>query len=201
MGRTSDARERLMRAAIELIHRQGFGSTSVDEICTAADVRKGSFYHFFRTKCQLAVAALDADWAARLPTLEKIFFPGAPPVQRLYQFFEWCQSEQIQIHSKSGMIMGCPAFCLAGEICADHPTIRDKALEIISCYQNLFASAIADAMRQDLLPPGNPDTLSRILFNWFEGTLMLARIQNDPTQLSSLPQSALQLVGLQQSEK
>lgn len=201
MGRTSDAKERLMRAAIELIHRQGFGSTSVDEICAAADVRKGSFYHFFRTKCQLAVAALDADWSARRPTLEKIFFPGSPPDQRLYQFFEWCQVEQIQNHHKCGMIMGCPAFCLAGEICADQPIIRDKALEIISCYQNLFASAIADAMRQNLLPPGNPDTLSRMLFTWFEGTLMLARIQNDPNQLNSLPQSALQIIGIKENEK
>jgi TetR/AcrR family transcriptional repressor of nem operon len=50
MGRTSDAKERLIEAMIELIWTGSYGSTSVDQICERAGVKKGSFYHFFESK-------------------------------------------------------------------------------------------------------------------------------------------------------
>lgn len=62
MGRTSDARERLLEAMMELIWVGSFGSTSVDQICERAEVKKGSFYHFFESKHALAMAAIEHGW-------------------------------------------------------------------------------------------------------------------------------------------
>ncbi|HSH94300.1 MAG TPA: helix-turn-helix domain-containing protein, partial [Roseimicrobium sp.] len=53
MPRISDAKQRLMDAAQNLIWERSYGATSVDDICAKADVRKGSFYHFFRSKSEL----------------------------------------------------------------------------------------------------------------------------------------------------
>ncbi|HCU50381.1 MAG TPA: TetR family transcriptional regulator, partial [Micromonosporaceae bacterium] len=47
MGRSSTARERILAAACELMLSRGYGSIGVAEICARADVKKGSFYHFF----------------------------------------------------------------------------------------------------------------------------------------------------------
>ena len=47
MARPSQAKENLIKAATDLIWEHSYGSTSVDDICARAEVRKGSFYHFF----------------------------------------------------------------------------------------------------------------------------------------------------------
>jgi len=48
MGRVSDAKERLMEAVEELIWKGSYGSTTIDQICEKAGVKKGSFYYSAR---------------------------------------------------------------------------------------------------------------------------------------------------------
>ena len=62
MGRTSNAKEHLMQAISQLIWGGSYGSTTIDDICERAGVKKGSFYYFFESKAELAVAALESDW-------------------------------------------------------------------------------------------------------------------------------------------
>ncbi|HTO08336.1 MAG TPA: helix-turn-helix domain-containing protein, partial [Myxococcota bacterium] len=64
MGRTSDARERLIDEASRLFHARSYESVGVQELCDAAEVNKGSFYHFFPSKEDLAAAVIDAQWEA-----------------------------------------------------------------------------------------------------------------------------------------
>lgn len=54
-----DARSKLLEAALTIIRAKGYSATSVDELCTAAGVTKGAFFHHFRSKDELAVAAAD----------------------------------------------------------------------------------------------------------------------------------------------
>jgi TetR/AcrR family transcriptional repressor of nem operon len=62
MGRVSDAKERLMSAAMDLVWEESYGAVTVDDICQRADVKKGSFYYFFQSKADLAGAALEKMW-------------------------------------------------------------------------------------------------------------------------------------------
>ena len=52
-------KERLTEAALDLIWHNSYGATSVDAICERAGAAKGSFYYFFKSKSELAIAALD----------------------------------------------------------------------------------------------------------------------------------------------
>ena len=83
MGRVSDAKERLMEAVLELIWVGSYGSTTIDQICEKAGVKKGSFYYFFDSKADLAVAAIDADWQQRRPDIDAIFSATVPPLERV----------------------------------------------------------------------------------------------------------------------
>jgi TetR/AcrR family transcriptional regulator, transcriptional repressor for nem operon len=56
-----EARARLIEAARSLVRRKGFAATSVDDLCAAAGVTKGAFFHHFATKEALGVALVD-DW-------------------------------------------------------------------------------------------------------------------------------------------
>ncbi|ABI75995.1 transcriptional regulator, TetR family [Hyphomonas neptunium ATCC 15444] len=86
MARTANphTRDNLMEAAFKLVREKGLTATTVDEICAAAGVSKGAFFHHFKSKEELAVAAAH-HWSA----VTGGFFDNAPyhqpedPLERL----------------------------------------------------------------------------------------------------------------------
>src|SRR5208337_5596448 len=89
MGRVSDARSKLMDAVLELIWTGSYGSTTIDHICEKAGVKKGSFYHFFEGKSQLAVEALETSWQTKRGELDSMFSATVPPLERLQKYCEF----------------------------------------------------------------------------------------------------------------
>ena len=81
--RPNDTRHRLLEAATSLIWESSYGAASVEGICQRAGVNKGSFYHFFPSKSELAVAALASEWEARKPQWDEFFSPLVAPLDRL----------------------------------------------------------------------------------------------------------------------
>src|SRR6478735_1104484 len=106
MPRVSDAKEKLMEAAQLLIWERSYGATSVDEICAKADVRKGSFYHFFKSKSDLEIAALEADWQGKKAAYNEVFSPATPPLERLANFFDFAYERQKALKEERGAVLG-----------------------------------------------------------------------------------------------
>ena len=115
MGRTSDANERLMGAALELIWEQSYGAVTIDDICKRADVKKGSFYYFFKSKSALVVAALQHLWdTVGQPAYETHFSPAVAPLQRITNFLEWVQRLQREKREQVGYVLGSTYTHLTG---------------------------------------------------------------------------------------
>ncbi|MBY9065956.1 TetR/AcrR family transcriptional regulator [Hyphomonas sp. WL0036] len=82
-------RDNLMEAAFGLVRQKGLSATSVDEICAAAGVSKGAFFHHFKSKEELAAAAAN-HWTA----VTEAFFETAPyhapqdPLERLLGYID-----------------------------------------------------------------------------------------------------------------
>src|SRR5450755_4865801 len=102
MGRVSDAKEKLMEAVRELIWTGSYGSTTIDQICKRAGVKKGSFYYFFDSKSDVAAAALDGEWERRRVELDSIFSSTVPPLERLKKYCEYGYALQAEIQMKFG---------------------------------------------------------------------------------------------------
>src|SRR5262245_11132960 len=83
MGRTSDAKEKLLDVAFHSIWNNSYGGVSVDQICERAGVNKGSFYYYFGSKAELAMAAYDEHWKQKQPEMDRIFSAQMPPLDRL----------------------------------------------------------------------------------------------------------------------
>lgn len=64
-----ETRERLYESAQRLMIEKGYPATSIDEICTAAGVTKGSFFHYFGSKDQLGRELLERYLAVRVAAM------------------------------------------------------------------------------------------------------------------------------------
>src|SRR4029453_9413216 len=126
MPRTSTAKERLTVAALRMIWGQSYGATSVDAICEKAKVKKGSFYYFYKSKCDLAVAAIDADWKKQRVQLDSIFSPTVPPLDRLRRYFDFSFEHLQQVRDECGAVLGGPLHALGSEVCTQETALRDK---------------------------------------------------------------------------
>jgi TetR/AcrR family transcriptional repressor of nem operon len=189
-----DSKCRLLSTAMELIWESSYGAVSVDDICRKADVKKGSFYHFFPSKADLTVAAIEADWKVKQPELDATFSPQVPPLTRLERYCEntlECQRRKFATHGK---ILGCPMITLGAELSTQEESIRVKAAEIVRRYIRYMESAIRDAQDEGLVPAGNPREAAERVFSLFQGSLLQAKILNDLTPLEGLSASMLRLL-------
>lgn len=194
MGRVSDARERLLEAAISLLSKDGYGAVSVDTLCTAADVKKGSFYYFFPSKDDLVVTALANHWAVRKPVLEEVFATSRPPLERFERYFAYVVKRQKELQREHGRVIGC-LFLSVGNECAGNERIAAQVQEIVSTYVRFYSAAISEANLSGALTVSHVEPRARALFAFVEGTLAQARIHNDLGLLRSLAEGGMGLLG------
>jgi TetR/AcrR family transcriptional repressor of nem operon len=201
MPRTSDADVRLLDAAWELIWRNSYHATSVDDICRAAGVRKGSFYHFFPSKSELALAALEADWRRRKAVLDELFSPTLPPLRRITGYFDHVAKTQRAHRGKCGCVLGCPFFSVGSEVGTQSSALGTKIREILDRQILYFETAIRDAQAQRSVRTTDARIAARRVFAFYQGTLAQARIRNDPRLLGDLPAGALELLGARRNAR
>jgi TetR/AcrR family transcriptional repressor of nem operon len=195
MPRQSDAEERLMNAAMDLIWENSYGSTSVDAICEKAGAKKGSFYHFFESKSELAVKALEADWQRKKARMDEIFSPTVPPLERLRRYFEHVYQGQTKAHGECGAVLGCPYCSLGCEIGTQDRAIGEQVHKILDRNAKYFESAIRDADAQGLIAARDAKAKAQMLVAFFQGSLAQARIENDVRPLRNLAKGAMELLG------
>jgi TetR/AcrR family transcriptional regulator, transcriptional repressor for nem operon len=194
MGRTSDANERLVAAAAQLLHARGYASVGVEALCRRAGVRKGSFYHFFRSKHALTLAALDWHWRrSRELVLEPAFRGDLPPIQRLERFFDLLANVQSSTKKRTGQLLGCPFGNLSGEMSSQDARIRRRLRQIFQGIASYFERALREAIATGDLPKHDPATNAQALVAYMEGILLLAAAANDPALIKRLGQKAVQL--------
>jgi len=139
-----EAKTRILDAALAAIRTQGYSATTVDDICSAAGVTKGAFFHHFSSKEELAVAAAGY-FSARADEL----FAAAPyhlpadPVDRLLAYVDF----------RKTILRGeLPDFtCLLGTMVQEtyetYPAIREICEECISGHAATLEPDIAEAIR------------------------------------------------------
>ena len=200
MGRVSDAKERLMDAVRELIWTGSYGSTTIDQICEKAAVKKGSFYYFFDSKADVAEVALGAEWERKRQELDTIFSPTVPPLQRLIKYCEYGYRVQAEIHAKCGRVLGCPLFSLGAEVSTQEDKLQKKLQEILDQKRKYLESAIRDAHAEGLIHAPNPAQKAAVLFAYYQGLATQARIENRLDVLRDAIYGTYDVLGIEQPE-
>jgi TetR/AcrR family transcriptional regulator, transcriptional repressor for nem operon len=195
MGRTSDADERLMAAALDLMWEESYGAVTIDDICKRAEVKKGSFYYFFDSKAALAVAALEKLWRDDWkPAMDARFSSSVEPLERIRSYLESAYAKQCQVKQETGKVLGCPVCSVGSEISTQEIDVSAKVRELFSRKRRYLESAIRDAIADGVIEPCDPAQKALAIFCLIEGAVTQARIMNDPEPLRSLPTMGLDLL-------
>ena len=184
-----------MDAAHELIWSYSYGAVTIEAICERAGVKKGSFYYFFDSKSDLAVAAIKAWWDERKVVVQECFRPEIAPLERIAKYLDFVVQLQLQAYEKSGQLLGCPLFNLGSEICTQDERILSLIQEILSSGPHYFEDAIREAQASGEVKGTNAALKARLLWGFYEGTLTRARIENNPELVRNLCSDALELIG------
>jgi len=199
MGRVSDAKERLMEAVGELFWTGSYDSTTIDQICEKAGVKKGSFYYFFDCKATLAEAALELTWQKYRPNLDAIFSASSGPLERLRNYCEFTYREQVELKAKHGVVLGCPLCTLGTEISTQEKGLQKKVQQIMAHAEKYLESAIRDAHAAGLIHAPDPKGKARILHAYYMGLLTQARIQDDVEIIREAIDGTYELLGVKEA--
>jgi TetR/AcrR family transcriptional repressor of nem operon len=195
MGRTSDARQKIIEAAQRLIEQRGYTSLGVAEICKAAGVPKGSFYYFFESKEKLALAVIDQQWDAQRRDWEKVFGSGEDPLVRLRQLFETTEEFQRTGQSNCGTVAGCMFGNLTLELSNQTEPIRARLQEIFDMQVDMVRQVIDEARERGQARVADSEEAARALVAQLEGQVMFAKLYNNTGRMGAMFTNWLALIG------
>ena len=179
-----ETRDRILAAATELIHVQGFKETGLSDILAKSGVPKGSFYHYFSSKEDLGRELLVRYRHEAREYLEREAFPPTGAV--IPQFVRYfAESARLQTEG------GCKAGCLLGNLAAEITNIHeDLRREVAQCFVELrevFADALERGQRTaELAGDFAPDAAAEFLVSVMEGSILQAKARREPTAFAGV---------------
>jgi TetR/AcrR family transcriptional repressor of nem operon len=170
------SKEKFLDVALQVIRAKGYSATRIEDICGAAGLTKGSFFHHFKSKEDLALAAADhfaamADGAFAAAPYQR----AADPLDRLLGYVDF----------RGAILQGdLPDFtCLLGtmvqEVYDTHPAIRAACERHISAHAAAVANDIAEAKKR-YAPnaPWTPESLGLFTQAVIQGAFVLAKAKH-----------------------
>ncbi len=178
-------RDRLIQAAADLMMRQSYSTVSVDDICKAADIKKGTFYHHFPSKVELGLAAFDNIWAeGRAEFLACISNTALTPEERLAEFAASMTDFHRETYRLEGKVYGCPLCNAGSEMGAQDETIRCKMQALFDDAVDLFATLVAEMPTQRQSTRAQCLDVARAMMCFMMGVEYQAKVANDPEVLA-----------------
>lgn len=187
MNTVTDTRQRLLDSARDLLYARSYGNVGVKEICDAAGVQKGSFYHFFPSKQELALAVLDEHYLGlKEQIFARAFRTEYPPLERIRQLVENIYAFQKTVTEQTGKTLGCPYGNIVSELGSQDETIRSHTATLFKRIEAEIRACLEEAVQRGDAAPMDTAASARAMFAYIEGMLMMAKASNDPEVIREL---------------
>ncbi len=173
-----ESKAALLDAALAVFRAKGYTATRVEDICEAAELTKGSFFHHFKSKEELAIAAAEHWIHVTSPTFLSAKYRTLPdPLDRLLAYIDF----------RKTLLTGTLAefTCFAGtmiqEVYETHPSVRDACEKSISGHAETLEADIEEAMRLYRVN-GSISAASLALYTQavLQGAFILAKAKQGP---------------------
>lgn len=204
MGRTAtDTKATLIETAKDLIWQNSYASVSVDDICNAAGAKKGSFYHYFPSKVELAIAALDDHFKETKTIFDDVFSPTRPAYERFELLAHAAIENQRMTLEKYGKVCGCPFATLGSEMAGQEDKISEKIIGFVHLMQRYYETTLRDLVSEGHLPKNtNIQDKAEDIATYIIGQFMMARVNNSLEHLERTMKSGLfRIIGIQEKLK
>jgi TetR/AcrR family transcriptional regulator, transcriptional repressor for nem operon len=167
------ARQKLLDAALAVIREKGYAATSLEDLCAKAGVTKGAFFHHFKSKDALAVAAANY-WSEKTDAL----FASAPyhrhadPLDRILGYLDFRKSLLTGEIAEFTCLVGT----MVQETYGTHDDIRAACEASIVGHAGAIEAAIVEAMeRRKIRAPWSAESLALHTQAVLQGAFVLAK--------------------------
>jgi TetR/AcrR family transcriptional regulator, transcriptional repressor for nem operon len=194
----SITRDDLVKAATELFLARGYSAVGTAELCRAADVNKGTFYHFFPSKASLLVAAITRytdEFAAAFDAIARLDIAPAAKIAALFDVPERANRDWKDRH---GHAQGCLVGNMTLELGRDEPEVHAATLIAFARWKNAIMPILMDYEMAG--GPATPASEAAIdaeadrIIGLLQGGLLLAKAYDSPRHISAMAPVALAML-------
>ncbi len=172
-----DTKQRIILAAAQLIHRQGYGATTIDDILAASGVKKGNLYYYFSSKEELGLAVLDWMHEGHLGSVSSFLAnESLSPRERISQ---WLVSMAGKM-ADSCCAYGCPFGNLALELSDSSEAFRQRIAAHFAAWEGLIADAVrAGKDAEEFAADLDPEEFAATAVALLEGAILMAKLTRE----------------------
>lgn len=179
-AKTNDTRQHILEVGYQLIVNKGFTAVGLSELLKAADVPKGSFYHYFKSKEQFGEALIEEYFRSYLQRIDGLFNnPELPAYQRLINYF----SMWLEVNNGVCNANKCLVVKLSAEVSdlsdAMRISLANGASQIIQALENCIEQGIQDGS----INVSNSNQIASQLYQQWLGASLLNKLMPDQTHL------------------
>ena len=178
-----DTREHILATGERLCMHRGFTGMGLSELLKTAEVPKGSFYHYFRSKEAFGVAMLERHFADYHLRLVQHFTQDAGNYRdRLLDYYQHTLTQFCQ----QGLISGCLTVKLSAEVCDLSEDMRAEMNKGANQIMVLLAQALENGRREGCLKfIGEADATAQVLYSLWLGANLQAKMARSSAPLES----------------
>jgi TetR/AcrR family transcriptional regulator, transcriptional repressor for nem operon len=182
----------LILSGTDIISQQGFSATGIDAVLKAAQVPKGSFYHYFKSKEEFGIAVIDA-YANRLEQRLQTFLddPEVGPIDRIRNFLENALARLQQTNCTKGCLLGN----LGQEMADVNERFRSRLEEVFSLWKERFADCLREAQEKGQLSNDmDPVQLAGVILASWEGAILRSKVMKSTQPMRDFIDIAFTLI-------
>ena len=186
-----NARERLIKSAIELMMTKGYHAVSVNEICSHAHVVKGSFYYYFPAKWDILTEVIKARDNFYQELFYRALAADISPLAKIRRIFELACQDQQSVMEATGKVAGCTIGNLTLELSYAYEPARQLFRQLLENYAAIISRTLKQSMDIGEIPRRPVTPIAQAIFAYLQGLILLAKTENKPQLLEQLANGAI----------
>lgn len=184
METPTDTRGRLLSTAMDLFYERGYAAVGVQDICAGAKVSKSSFYHFYPSKEELALAVIELRWQGFQQLLAPLQQAPMPALNKVRAVFDGLVASSRSSHAERGAVFGCPFGSLGSELSTSAHPVRERVAEVFDRTAAMFKAWLAQARDEASLAAAfDVDAAAHDLVAAMQAMSVIGRVYNSPERM------------------
>lgn len=183
MRKGEESRQRLVKCAAELFWKNGYSATGISEILNQTELPKGSFYFYFKSKDELAIAVTEYYQEVLLEQFQ------ASSLENDWESFIEEIFDYLFQRTNGQNFSGCPYAVMGMETALNKPKVAIAFMEGLKKLNTIFYTVLL----QSGFPKTHAQILSERLLSVYQGELLLGRISGDISYLENARKNLIEM--------